>query len=61
MEERGGYGLRPTVPTAMIIRAYLSPTDPVLAESVLTKSRFSDRVPSRIKNASTFHAPIWMA
>lgn len=45
-----------TVPTAMIIGACLSPTDPVLAASVLAKSRFSDRVPSRIKNVSAFKA-----
>lgn len=38
------------IPTAMIIGACLSPTDPVLAASVLAKSRFSDRVPKRIKN-----------
>jgi NhaP-type Na+/H+ or K+/H+ antiporter len=38
----------------MIIGACLSPTDLVLAASVLAKSRFSDRVPSRIKNLSAF-------
>jgi len=38
-----------TVPTAMIIGACLSPTDPVLAASVLSKSRFSERVPKRLK------------
>jgi NhaP-type Na+/H+ or K+/H+ antiporter len=42
-----------TIPTAMIIGACLSPTDPVLAASVLAKSRFSDRVPRRLKNVST--------
>lgn len=39
-------------------RAHRSPShihNPVLAASVLAKSRFSDRVPSRIKNVSTFH------
>lgn len=36
--------------TAMIIGACLSPTDPVLAASVLSNSRFSSRVPKRIKN-----------
>jgi sodium/hydrogen antiporter len=46
---------RTTVPTAMIIGACLSPTDPVLAASVLAKSHFSDRVLSRIKNVSPFH------
>ncbi|RDW82676.1 hypothetical protein BP6252_03788 [Coleophoma cylindrospora] len=39
-----------TVPTAMIIGACLSPTDPVLAASVLAKSRFSERVPNRLKH-----------
>jgi NhaP-type Na+/H+ or K+/H+ antiporter len=34
----------------MIIGACLSPTDPVLAASVLAKSKFSDRVPKRLKN-----------
>ncbi|CAN8105232.1 unnamed protein product [Discula destructiva] len=39
-----------TAPTAMIIGACLSPTDPVLAASVLGESRFSDRVPKRLRN-----------
>lgn len=39
-----------TVPTALIIGACLSPTDPVLAASVLSKSRFSERVPRRLKH-----------
>ncbi|CZR55424.1 related to Na+/H+ antiporter CNH1 [Phialocephala subalpina] len=39
-----------SIPTALIIGACLSPTDPVLAASVLAKSRFSERVPSRLKN-----------
>lgn len=43
---------RCTVPTALIVGACLSPTDPVLAASVLAKSRFSDRVPKRIKDVS---------
>jgi sodium/hydrogen antiporter len=43
----------------MIIGACLSPTDLVLAASVLAKSRFSDRVPSRIKNVSAFHGETW--
>jgi NhaP-type Na+/H+ or K+/H+ antiporter len=38
------------VPTALIIGACLSPTDPVLAASVLSKSRFSERVPARLKH-----------
>jgi NhaP-type Na+/H+ or K+/H+ antiporter len=37
----------------MIIGACLSPTDPVLAASVLAKSRFSDRVPKRLKNVGS--------
>lgn len=37
-------------PTAMLIGACLSPTDPVLAASVLGESRFSDRVPKRLRN-----------
>lgn len=39
-----------TVSAALIIGACLSPTDPVLAASVLSKSRFSDRVPRRLKH-----------
>jgi len=39
-----------TVPAALIVGACLSPTDPVLAASVLSKSRFSDRVPKRLKH-----------
>jgi NhaP-type Na+/H+ or K+/H+ antiporter len=42
-----------SIPTALIIGACLSPTDPVLAASVLAKSQFSDRVPKRIKHVST--------
>lgn len=41
---------RCSIPAAMVIGACLSPTDPVLAASVLAKSKFSDRVPRRIKN-----------
>lgn len=37
-------------PTAMIIGACLSPTDPVLAASMLAESRFSGRVPKRLRN-----------
>lgn len=39
-----------SIPAAMIIGACLSPTDPVLAASVLSKSRFSERVPKRLKH-----------
>lgn len=39
-----------SLPTALIIGACLSPTDPVLAASVLAKSKFSDRVPKRLKH-----------
>ncbi|TVY28296.1 Na(+)/H(+) antiporter [Lachnellula hyalina] len=38
------------VATALIIGACLSPTDPVLAASVLAQSRFSKRVPKRLKH-----------
>lgn len=38
------------IPTALTIAACLTPTDPVLAASVLSNSRFSNRVPKRIKN-----------
>lgn len=38
-----------SLPTAMIIGACLSPTDPVLAASVLSKSKFSSRVPARLR------------
>lgn len=36
--------------TALIVAACLTPTDPVLAASVLAQSKFSNRVPKRIKN-----------
>lgn len=39
-----------SLPTAAIIGACLSPTDPVLAAAVLGGSRFSARVPRRIRN-----------
>jgi NhaP-type Na+/H+ or K+/H+ antiporter len=39
-----------SVPTAILIGACLSPTDPVLSASVLSNSRFSERVPARLKN-----------
>lgn len=38
------------IPTALMIAACLTPTDPVLAASVLANSQFSNRVPSRIKH-----------
>jgi NhaP-type Na+/H+ or K+/H+ antiporter len=38
------------LPTALIIGACLAPTDPVLAASVLSNSRFSQRVPKRLKH-----------
>ncbi|KAJ9667744.1 hypothetical protein H2201_002279 [Coniosporium apollinis] len=38
------------VPTALIISACLTPTDPVLAASVLSNSQFSTRVPARIRH-----------
>lgn len=39
-----------SLPCAVIIGACLAPTDPVLAASVLAKSHFSDRVPSRLRH-----------
>jgi NhaP-type Na+/H+ or K+/H+ antiporter len=39
-----------SIPTAILIGACLSPTDPVLSASVLSNSRFSERVPARLKN-----------
>lgn len=36
--------------TALTISACLTPTDPVLAASILANSRFSERVPTRIKH-----------
>lgn len=38
------------LPTALVIAACLTPTDPVLAASVLSNSQFSGRVPVRIKH-----------
>lgn len=35
---------------ALVISACLTPTDPVLASSILANSVFSERIPSRIKN-----------
>ncbi|KAK4556675.1 hypothetical protein LTR86_006246 [Recurvomyces mirabilis] len=36
--------------TALTVAACLTPTDPVLAASILSNSQFSDRVPKRIKD-----------
>ena len=41
---------RTDIPTAMVVAACLTPTDPVLAASILSNSQFSTRVPERIKN-----------
>lgn len=38
------------IPASLIIAACLTPTDPVLAASVLSNSQFSERVPKRIRN-----------
>jgi NhaP-type Na+/H+ or K+/H+ antiporter len=38
------------LPTALTIAACLTPTDPVLAASVLSNSQFSTRVPKRIRD-----------
>jgi NhaP-type Na+/H+ or K+/H+ antiporter len=38
------------LPAALIIGACLAPTDPLLAASVLSKSRFSERVPRRLRH-----------
>lgn len=39
-----------TLSTALIIAACLTPTDPVLSASVLGESKFSSRVPKRLRN-----------
>lgn len=39
-----------TFPTGLVIAACLTPTDPVLASSILSNSQFSERVPKRIKD-----------
>jgi len=39
-----------SIPTALIIGACLSPTDPVLSASVLSNSHFSNRVPKRLRH-----------
>jgi NhaP-type Na+/H+ or K+/H+ antiporter len=41
---------RCNAPAAMIIGACLSPTDPILAASIVSESRFSNRVPARLKH-----------
>lgn len=41
---------RVDVPSALVISACLTPTDPVLAASILSNSKFSTRVPNRIKH-----------
>ena len=38
------------LPTALVVAACLTPTDPVLAASILSHSQFSNRVPKRLKN-----------
>ncbi|WPH01459.1 Hypothetical protein R9X50_00430500 [Acrodontium crateriforme] len=38
------------LPTSLVIAACLTPTDPVLAASILSNSQFSNRVPPRIKH-----------
>ncbi|KAK5164945.1 uncharacterized protein LTR77_009610 [Saxophila tyrrhenica] len=37
-------------PTALVVAACLTPTDPVLASSILSNSQFSDRIPKRLKD-----------
>lgn len=37
-------------PSALVVGACLTPTDPVLAASILSNSQFSHRVPTRIKH-----------
>ena len=41
---------RTDVPTASIIAACLTPTDPVLAASILANSQFSTRIPKRVRD-----------
>ncbi|KAF2435872.1 Sodium/hydrogen exchanger [Tothia fuscella] len=41
--------LKTDISTSLVIAACLTPTDPVLAASVLSNSQFSTRVPSRIR------------
>ena len=44
------FGPNISLPTAAVIGACLSPTDPVLAAAVLGDSRFSARIPRRVRN-----------
>lgn len=37
-------------PTALVVAACLTPTDPVLSASILSNSQFSERVPKRLKD-----------
>lgn len=39
-----------SIPEALIIGACLTPTDPVLASSILTNSQFSTRIPKRLRD-----------
>ena len=39
-----------SIPASLIIGACLAPTDPLLAASVLSKSRFSERIPRRLRH-----------
>ena len=41
---------RTSFATALVVAACLTPTDPVLASSILSNSQFSERVPKRIKD-----------
>ena len=41
---------RTDFPTALVVAACLTPTDPVLSASILSNSQFSDRVPKRLKD-----------
>lgn len=38
------------IATALLIAACLTPTDPVLAASILSNSQFSSRVPKRLRD-----------
>ncbi|KAH7135750.1 ORMDL family-domain-containing protein [Dendryphion nanum] len=44
------YIFQTDIPTALTISACLTPTDPVLAASILANSQFSTRVPKRIRD-----------
>ena len=45
-----GLIFKTSFPTALVVGACLSPTDPLLAASVLSNSKFSERVPKRLKH-----------